>query len=324
MLKAFHSNRPIVLLLLPFIVVAIFIINYFTNYHQAGQEMGFGMWGKIQDSKFNLYFSIGAMFLVSLGAILINQVYNKNTFSEKSNFLPGILYVVFLSYFHSFYYLDGLALCQFILILFFSQVIRLDQKEDGRKIVFNTAFFFGLACTFFPVLLLGTPVLFFMIWVNRPFIFRESMIAVTGLATPLIYAVVYSYVFEVNIGLDDLNSSSIEVKAIDTWVIIFSFFLFFIFSLKRLLNKFQISSIKLKKIFRLLLLLTILLFVLFLIDALTYQKVQVLSLMITSLVLVFPYAFDEKKTVLAPTILFYLVFVFAVSKFFISFNDLAL
>ena len=324
MLKAFHSNRPIVLVLLPFIVVAIFTINYFTNYHQEDLKVGFGMWGKIINSDYTFYLSIGAMILVLLSAVLVNKIYNKNTFSEKNNFLPGVLYVIFLSYFHSFYYLDGLAVSQFVLILFFTQVIRLNQQEDGRKMVFNTAFFFGLAGTFFPVLLLGIPVLFIMIWVNRPFIFRESMLAVTGLIIPILYSAIYSFIFEVNIGLDDLNSSSSEINTIDTWIVIFSFILFFVFSLKDLLNKFQTASIKLKKIFRLLFLLTILLFTLFFIDALTYEKVQVLCLMITPLVLVFPYAFNETKTKIAPTILFYLVLVFGVSKFFIAFNDLAL
>ncbi len=322
MLKAFHSNRSLILLLLPVIVVGFFLLNYNTGYHKSDTILKLGLWGGYS-MPFNFGTSIFTMILTVSGGILLNALYNRNGFTERNNYLPALVYVVFLSFFHSYYFLDGLAIAQFFILLAVMQLFKLKQKEDGRRAVFNAAIFFGISCTFFPVLFLGTPILFFLVWISRPFLFRESMLALTGLLIPLLYASLYSYFFGVKIGLDDLNSSSKEIFLIDMWIVIFSTTLFFLFALKLVLYKIKVSSIRLKKIFRLLLLLTILLFSLFLIDVLTYKKLQVLSLLFIPLSMILPYAFGEKKPSIAPSILFYIVLTFAVSKFFISFNDLA-
>jgi len=321
-LKAFHSNRPFVLVLIPVLVVIFFVLNYNTGYHRGYEELRLGIWGsyKVQSS---LLLSVFSMSLTIGGGILLNGLYNKNEFSERNNYLPALLYVLFLSFFSSFYFLDGLAIAQIFLILTVRQLLNLSQKEDGRRIVFNTALFFGIAGTFFPVLLLGTPVLFFLIWINRPFLFRESMLIIVGLLLPIIYVGAYIYIFRINIGLDDLNSSSKEIFKVDMWALIGGASLIFLAGLKRLLNKINVSSIRFKKIFRLLLLLTILLLALLLIDVFTYRRIQVLSLLLIPLSLVLPYGFGEKKPSLLPSVLFYIVLTFAVSKFFIPFNDLA-
>ena len=321
MLKIFHSDNSFALIIAPIIIIGIFLLNIQFGYHVPERYFSFGLWGRFEVES-NSIFSIMAFAFDLLATILITNLFNKNGFTEKNTFLPSLLYITFFSYFHSFYFLDGLAVAQLFVILMLMQLFRLDQKEDGRKTVFNAAIFFGIACTFFPILLLGAPFLFFMIWVNRPFVFRESMLTVVGIITPFLYCFLSSYFFHINIGILNLNSSSNEIYSIDMWVVIFSAIFLFLMGAKLLLYKAQVSSIRLKKLFRLLFLLTIFFFGIFLLDVLTYTKVQSLSLMIIPLVLVFPYAFGQKKLKILPSILFHLFFLYAVCKFFIPFNSL--
>ena len=322
MLKAFHSNRTFVLILIPVIILAFYFLNDIFVYHHIEKATSFGLWGELELKK-GLLSSLPALFLVGAGAILLNNLYNRNEFIEKNNYLPSILYVLFLSFFHAFYFIDGIGIAQFFLLISLTQLFLLDQKIDGRKTVFNAAFYYGVASTFFPLLYMGFPFLFLIIWVNRPFVLRESLLTITGLLVPLLYAALYSYFFGVAIGLTDLNSSSKEIFTIDMWVVIGGIISLLIIGLKQSLQKMQVGSIRIKKIFRMLLLLTIFLFALFLLDVLTYRKVQSMSLLFIPLTLVFPYSFGEKKPELIPSILFYLIFAIAVSKFFIPFNDLA-
>ena len=322
MLKAFHSNRTFVLILIPIIVSCFFLLNYFTSYHIVEKEISFGLWGKWNANGFS-YLSFFAPILVVAEAIFLNNLFNRNDFIDKNNYLPSLLYVVVLSFFHTFYFIDGSGMGLFFVIISLSHLFLLDQKIDGRKTVFNTAFYFGIACTFYPVLFLGVPLLFMMIWVNRPFILRESLLTVTGILVPLLYASLYRFFFDISINLSDLNSSSYEVFSIDMWVLIITTFCLFMIGLKPLLQALQTGSIRIKKIAKMLLILTLLLIALFLLDVLTYRKVQSLSFLSVPLILALPYAFGEKNLRLSSSILFYILFTYSVSKFFVSFNDLA-
>ncbi|HIP33052.1 MAG TPA: hypothetical protein EYG86_09835 [Crocinitomicaceae bacterium] len=322
MLKAFLNNRSLILVFIPVIIALFCLLNWWSPYHLPHKTVGFGLWGNIPNQE-NRWFSMLAVIIISSSAILVNVVFNRNQFIEKNNYLPALLFTVLMSFFHSFYFLDGLVISQLFILLSLIQLLKLNQKEDGRRAVFNAAFLFGVAFTFFPVLLLGIPFLFLMIWINRPFIFRESMLAVAGVIIPMIYAGVFNYAFEKKVSLSDLNSSSKEIFTIDMWLVLIAGILFVLIGSKRLFYKFNVGLIKLKKTFRVLFLLTIMLSILFLLDVLTYQKVQSLSLLITPLVLIIPYAFTEKRRTIIASVLFYVVFAFSVSKFFVPFNDLA-
>ena len=173
MLNLFRQNNPYVLAFIPVIVIVLLSLNILFPYHLLESKVSFGLWGNIQGGKplLNELFSGG---LITLSAMLINVLFNRNEFSAKNNFLPAILYVVYASFFHSFYFIDGLVITQLFFILMIRQLLRLRQKDDGRKIVFNAGFLFGIACTFFPLFIFGLPFVFLITWITRPFILRES------------------------------------------------------------------------------------------------------------------------------------------------------
>ncbi len=320
MLKIFQSNRAIVLILIPVLIFIYFALNFYFGYHVSEEEMNLGLWGKYKNK--NIIFSFVSLFLVGAGAVLLNRVYNKNAFTEKNNFLPSLFYVLFLSSSHSFYFLDGLSLAQIFIILSVIQLFKLNQKEDGRKTVFNAGFFFGLACTFYPILFFGWPFLLFIIWISRPFIFREATITIAGIIIPSLYAICLIVVFNIDIDLTAINTSSKEVLIFDTIFCISTLVLFFFFGLKKLFSKLQTGSIRIKKIIKILFFLVVLFFFLFLVDVIYYKKTQSFILMVIPFVLILPYAFRINKLNIIPTILFYLFFVFLLSKFFIPYHAL--
>lgn len=320
MVKLFFGNRSFALLLLPIIIGGIFTINLFTDYHQTNEELNFGLWGVLSS---NPYVNLLAPALIFMNAILLNTLFNRNEFMEKNNYISSLMYVVLTSFFPSFYELSGFAIAQSLMILSTFQVFKLSQHEDGRKAVFNAAFLFSAGASFYPVLLLGIPLMFWIVWVIRPFILRESLLLFTGLAIPILYAAIASVFFQVNIDQEHFSTTSTEVKWIDIGVLGGGVFLLGLASLKGVLYKLRVSTIRLKKIIRILSLQSWLVVGLIAVDFLAFRKVAGISLLIFPILFFLPYAFGDKTPRTFPSMIFYLLFFFAVGKFFIPFELLA-
>lgn len=319
MLKLFFGNRSWVLLLLPVLITAYVVLNMVVEYHTAESPSQFGFWGSIleEDSWFSV---IGAPVLCFVNAILLNALYNRNGFKEKNTFLLALLAVVIHSYFHSFYFLSGSSIALTFMMLSLLQLVKLDQNTDGRKEVFNASLLYGVAITFYPMLLIGIPFLFLIIWVFRPFILRESSLAMTGLLIPLIYGGVYRMVLEVPLDNEGFSVTSFEWKIPDIYVVGGAMFFITIFGLRPLSIKIQQSSIRLKKLFRTSGIVLLYFILLAVVEMVFFSKVEAVSFLYVPLLLMMTYGFGSKAPKVVPTIVFYGLFIFSVSKFFVSFN----
>lgn len=315
MVRIFFGNRSYALLILPFIIAGYVALNMWKHYHLPDTHSGFGFWGELL-SQTSIFSQILASGFVLLNAILLNTLFNRNGFMESNNFLPSILYVVFMSIFHSFYYLDGFVIAQTLLVLALYQLLKLNQKEDGRRVVFNASFMIGAACTFYPLMLTLIIFLFWMIWVVRPFVMRESSLAVIGLSIPLVYAGIYGSVFDIQLTNEQFSSTSPEFRLEDIIVISGIVFMMLILGMKSLSTKLQQSSIRLKKLFRIILILANYALLLAILEYFVFHKKEALAIVFIPLMFFLPYAFGYKNQRSATTFVFYLLFLFSVGKFF--------
>lgn len=293
--------------------------NDITQYHAPNELINLGFWGRININD-NILLKFVAPLLIFINSIILNTVFNRNDFMERNNFLIAILYICFSSFFHSFYYLDGFAIAQTLLIITLYQLLKLSQNEDGRRPVFNASFLLGLACTVYPLLLIGIIFLFWMVWVVRPFLLRESMLVITGFILPLLYVGTYNYIFKTQFDKSEFSSTYMENHVLDLVILGSGMLLLFIACLKNLLNKIGASTIRLKKLFRILLLLTVLTAGVGIIEIFGLKKSESLSLIFIPFMFFLPYAFGTKEQKTIPTLIFYLIFFYSVGKFFIPFE----
>jgi hypothetical protein len=301
--------------MLPFIIAGYMALNMWKIHHAPDVTSSFGFWGELL-SQSNIVSQILAGGFVLLNAILLNTLFNRNGFMESNNFLPSMLYVIFASIFHSFYFLDGFVIAQTLLVLAVFQLLKLNQNEDARRIVFNAAFLIGLACTFYPLMLTLIIFLFWMIWVIRPFIIRESVLTLIGLSIPLIYAGIYGSVYNIRITNQEFSSSSPELWLEDITVMGGVIFFMIIFGAKALSTKLQQSSIRLKKLFRMILILSNYALLLAILEYFVFHKKEALSLVLIPLMFFLPYAFGYKNPRSTTVTVFYLLLLFSVGKFF--------
>lgn len=314
MVQLFYGNRSFALLFLPVFVAAYVVLNIYFPYHLPEIEGHFGFWGRLLEQS-SLVSRVLAPLLVLFGALILNVMFNRNEFMERNNYMVSLLYVTFMSTFHSFYYLNGFTIAQFFVILALYQMFHLYQNEDGRKRVFNVGFLLGVACTFYPVLLSIAVIAFWLIWVIRPFVMRESVLLIVGFLIPLLYGGLYSSYMGIKIQNAQISSAAFELRLEDVLVVGAIGFFMILLSLGTILLKIQQSSIRLKKLFRILLILINFTLLITVFEYFIFHKKEVLSLVFVPLMFVLPFGFGYKKQRDVTTVVFYMLFLFSVGKF---------
>ena len=317
MLKLFIGNRAGILFSLPIIILVYTLLNIQTNYYYQGTTINFGLWGEIKNTSGLLSIIFGGIFVLA-NALLINWIFNTNQFFEKNTYMPALLYVVLMSFYHSFYCIDGLLIAHTFLILFLAQMYKLVHNQDGRKVVFNGALLAGIALTFHPPMLVFVPLFALMILIIHPFVFREMLLFLTGLLIPLIYAVLF-YIYSGHTLDFQLikQAPNYEKKQLDFVVSASLFLLLFLFSLIGIAKKMQKSSIRLKKLVRILWLYVLISVILGAWDYYTYSQIERFSILMIPLSFFLTYSFTNKKNESISMFLFYLTLAYSFVNFFL-------
>lgn len=315
MIRLFLENRIGVLLLLPVIIAIYFLLNFQTGYYLPSAEINLGLWNsQLVDATI---FSVISTFLILLNAVGLNILFNINEFFDKNTYIVSLLYVVTMSFYHSFYSLNGSLIAHSFLILMLYQFFKLKQNVDGRAQVFNGALFAGVAATFFPPLLISLPFIFVMILIIRPFYLREILLSIFGFITPVIFAVVYVWTSNTRIDwmiLDDKTNFQLQTDFIVSMVVFAVLLTLSVFSLSARLQK---SSIRLKKQIQIIWVLIVLSVFLGVVDFLFFKQIERFSVLMIPLSILLSYSFYHKNYGIVSTVVFYLTMLYSVLKFFI-------
>lgn len=318
MIKLFLGNRSVVLFLLPFVMAIYIAMNFSTNYYHYSTISNFGFWGNVDLPVNFITAQIIASLIILMNAIGINAIFNWNEFLGRNSFMPSLLYIILMSFYHSFYKIDGLLLTHSCLILMLFQLFKLRQNEEGRKLVFNAAFWVGLASTFHPPIIGLMPFVFIMIWTIRPFVFREIILTLLGFGIPLIYAVLYLLYTNTKIDLqllkvvENYNRHQFDFL-VSTGIFIFSLLL----SIISIQSNIKKSSIRLKKLVQMLWWLILIGIVLGTLDYFKYNQIERFSILMIPLSFLLTYSFTHKTWFHVANGLFYSTLIYSLVKFFL-------
>lgn len=316
MVKLFLGNRAGVLLLIPLLIVIYYLLNGQTEYYSYDAYSNLGLWGNsVYISKsLNSYLSV---ILIGINAFFINWIYNKNEFLERNSYISSLLYVTLMSFYHSFYSLDGILIAHTALIAMLFQFFQLRQNEDGRRHVFNGAFFAGVAASFHPPIIVLFPIYLLMIYVARPVAFRETILAVVGFGIPLLYGFLYLLYAEHEMHLRILEQTTNYYKKQNDFLITSVLFtLLFILGLISLRLKITKSSSRLKKLIQILWLMVLIGVLFGFFDFFMFGQVERFSFLVIPLSFYLSYAFGNKTYHFIALGLFYATFVYSLINFF--------
>jgi hypothetical protein len=318
MLRLFLGNQIAVLLLLPFIVTGYFLLNYYNQYFEVLPTLDLGYWGKTSFYDVNVLYVLSGL-LVTINAVLANLLFNKNEFHDRNSYVISLFYVVLLSFFQSFYQLNGILIAHFFIIIALFQLFQLDNTNDGRRRSFNSGLFLGIASTFHPPFLLALPFLLIMISRVRPFVFREYLLSFLGFILPLIYVLVFIFFSKNLIWSDYIKLKHITYQSTTVFWIVVSFFSLLAFiSLITISYKSSKSSLRFKKLISIQRLIMILAIILGIFEFSGYGHYEWFSYFVLPLSFFMPYLFFNKSSTLVGKLLFYGVFSATIAKIFIK------
>jgi len=157
-----------------------------------------------------------------------------------------------------------------------------------------------------------------MIWNIRPFIFRETLLALIGFAIPLLYGGVYLWYSGHSIELKILEqATNYYKKQTDFLVTAVLFTLLFLLNLFSIRGKMQKSSIRLKKLVRMLWWLVAVGILFGLGDFIFFGQIERFSFLMIPLSFFLTFSFTNKTFGVSAAILFYLTFVYSLINFFL-------
>ena len=328
MIRIFLGNQLLVLFLLPLVIGGYIMLNSGmlsseTIFFEISQEVDLGLWGSFtlgnpNKSGFNWLQFIPGVF-VFLNALLLNFLFNINTFYDKNTYVVSLLYTVLMSFYHSFYQIDGVLIAHSFLILSLFQLFELENNLDGRKIAFNAGFLYGCAASFHPPLIFGFPMIWFMLTRIRPFVFRETFLSTIGFITPLIYGFMMILWNKNQINWNFIETSVNYTQKQFLFLISMALFAFSaLLSLWGIRIKNAKSSIRFRKLTAIIFLLLFIGVGLGTVEILFLKQYEWFSFGMIALVLFLPFSFFYKATQMFATILFYTTFLFSIAKFFIK------
>ena len=316
MIRLFLTNNILVLFILPFIVSIYFLLNYLFGFNEQESQVNFGFWLNPFETN-SIILNIASFIIMLINTLLLNWVFNRNEFLERNSYIVSLLYVVSMSFYNSFYKIDGLLISHLFMISMFTQFFQLNQNQDARRLVFNGCFFAGLATTFYPPLIIALPFCLAMIFIIRPFVFREFFLGIIGFNIPLIYGFVFLFFqdkknyFSI---FGQLNELKITTNFLVTLIILFSLFALSILSLRLHIQK---SSLRLKNMIRIISIYIWLSIIIGVLNFYYFLNIEQLSFLLIPISLLFTYSFMQKNISTVANIIFYLTMIYSVAKFFI-------
>ena len=315
MIRLFLENRVWTLLLLPVFIGVFTFLNQLTGFYPISTHINLGLWGT---APMDYVLSAGLSFgLILINAVALNIIFNLHEFMDKNSYIVSLLYVVTMSFYHSFYSFDGSLIAHSMIILMLLQFLNLKQNVDGRKEVFNGSFFAGVAATFFPPLILAYLPILFMTLIIRPFIIREMVLSFFGFLTPLLYAGTFLWYNNVNVDwkiLEDINNNRFQIDFITNMVFLGILLGLGTISLSARLQK---ASIRLKKQIQMLWVIILLSIAFGVWDFILYKQIERFSLLMIPLSYLLSYSFLHKRYAIVANVVFYLTILYALLKFFI-------
>ncbi|MEZ4936117.1 MAG: DUF6427 family protein [Crocinitomicaceae bacterium] len=196
LLRFYKSYNTLALISVPFIVAGLWLFSFYTEaqeqYHYSLPFMG-EIFERINQNSLLAY--LLSILFISLGSFLINSIFNKYEYFDRFIFLPALLYALGMSSTGHLLYFNPIIISNLFVLLAYQQLLKIDRKEGAKSQVFNFGLLIGVSSIFYITNVILFPAVLFVLISVKGFNFKEIILAFAGIFTPLIYILVYAYLF---------------------------------------------------------------------------------------------------------------------------------
>jgi hypothetical protein len=178
----FNQTRPINFLVLSVLVFVIFVVALF---HINSEELSF-------------YFFLRNGSFLSVAILIIfvlNFIIRKNSLTEDNSYAI-LFYILISSFFPQTFSNGGIFVANFILLFAFRKIYSLRTTTKTKEKIFDAAFWIGIASLFYIWSLIFMILLYAAILVFRKADWRNLLIPLFGLITPVFLSYTYLLYFD--------------------------------------------------------------------------------------------------------------------------------
>ncbi|MCK7559244.1 DUF6427 family protein [Chitinophaga sedimenti] len=205
MIKFFRSGNPLTVLLL--LVYTIFIKFYYILHPQTYMADGSeGILYRLITGWFDrlvagnaVFYTMLAILLLFLQALLLNRIVNYHRLFSKPNHLPAMCYILFTSLYQGWNVFSAALLVNTIMLWIISSITELYNRSSARDVSFNIGFALGIAGLIYPPAVLCCALLYAGLLTMRAFRLAEWIIALLGLICPAYLLGTYLFLADKNV-----------------------------------------------------------------------------------------------------------------------------
>lgn len=141
--------------------------------------------------------------VIAITAILVNRVVIKHRLSRYQTLIPGLIYIVLVSWLEVFMAFSAIHIANFFLMIGYLSIFKFSKKTSYSIVVFDGSFYFALAALFY------TPYIIFLIPAIMGFInldsfrLRDFFNALIGVLVPFFIVMGLLYFFKGNYNIFD-------------------------------------------------------------------------------------------------------------------------
>ncbi len=123
--------------------------------------------------------------VILIGAFLLNFIAVNQEIIAKNNFIPAFFYTLFAYAASTKYVIEPVLLANIFLLCSIYYLLDSYRQDHLLAVFFNTGFCAGLATFFYAYNLILIPILFIAMLILRTFVWREWILLLLGIITPL-------------------------------------------------------------------------------------------------------------------------------------------
>jgi hypothetical protein len=141
-------------------------------------------------------YSLLAFGFLFLQAIVLTRFLNTQRMMNKSNYLPGMAYLLITSLVPEWSYFSAPLLINSILLFVLSSLFRIYNQANAKGTIFNIGVALGLAGFLFVSSLSFIVWVFLAFAVMRPFRLNEWLLCILGITTPFYFYGIYLFIVD--------------------------------------------------------------------------------------------------------------------------------
>jgi len=249
MLSILRTNQPFFFIVSAWLMLILNGLIYFNN--GDVKEVEFELLKLIGAPKILVYFVL--FIVVFYTGFLINSVVNKSVLFEKSYYLSGLLYVVFVTSFGDIISYLLPLIGNLFLLLSLKNLLLIFRANSCKKQVFNASIFILFGALFYSLNLFILPLVWIVLFIIRPFVWREYLMPIIVLLISFAYVIPFGILNENILEMMSLwwSSSQISYHEISPSVglLIMGFIsVTFLLSFKSIVNTFIYSNNRYKRV----------------------------------------------------------------------------